>query len=141
MQSFAQSLGLLLLRLGVGGIMLLAHGWPKLAVFTEYAKQFPDPLGVGATVSLGLAIFAEVCCSVLIIAGISTRLACIPLIVTMAVAAFVIHARDPWMNKELAVLFLLIFSTLLVTGAGWFSIDRILGTKWRQRRPVTPPAA
>ena len=54
------SLGLLFLRVLSGGMMLLGHGWAKLAGFAEMAPNFPDPLGLGSsTFSLGLAVFAE----------------------------------------------------------------------------------
>ena len=50
--------GLCWLRVSTGLMMLLAHGWPKLANFSTLAKVFPDPLGVGSTASLLLAVFA-----------------------------------------------------------------------------------
>ena len=40
----ARSIGLLVLRLGVGLMMLTAHGWGKLAGFSDLADRFPDPL-------------------------------------------------------------------------------------------------
>lgn len=39
------------------------------------ALAFPDPLGVGSEISLILAIFGEVFCSVLLIFGLLIRLA------------------------------------------------------------------
>jgi putative oxidoreductase len=118
--------GLLILRVGFGGFMLVAHGWNKLMTFSERMDSFPDPLGVGSPVSLALAVGAEVVCSALVVAGAFTRLACIPLIVTMLVAALLIHADDPWEKKELAILYLVPFVALFFTGAGALSIDRIL---------------
>ncbi len=79
-------IALLLLRLGVGGLML-THGIPKLMrLFGSDPIQFGDPIGIGVEASLTLAVFSEVICSVLIIIGLGTRLAAIPLIITMAVA-------------------------------------------------------
>ena len=55
------SLGLLLLRVGAGGMMLLGHGWAKLAGFADMAEHFPDPLGLGSsTLSLGTGGFRRV---------------------------------------------------------------------------------
>jgi putative oxidoreductase len=86
-------LGLLALRLYGGGTMCVVHGWGKLTSFPS--AGFPDPFGIGATPSHGLAVFAEVLCAVLVAAGAFTRLATVPLIVTMAVAGFYIHGGGP----------------------------------------------
>lgn len=88
--------------------------------------QFGDPLGVGAEVSLVLAVFAEAICSILIILGLGTRLATVPLIITMATAAFIVHASDPFGRQELPILYILAFVTLLITGPGKYSIDQRL---------------
>jgi putative oxidoreductase len=55
--------------------------------------------------------------------GVATRFAAVPLAVTMLVAAFAIHADDPWAKKELALLYAVPFVTLVFTGAGKFSVD------------------
>lgn len=118
------SLGLLLLRLVAGGMMLFGHGWAKLVDFSDIASNFPDPLGLGSnSFSLALAVFAEFFCAAAVMIGIGTRLAAIPLIITMLVAAFVVHSDDPWAKKELALLYAVPFLTLVFTGAGKFSFD------------------
>lgn len=116
-------IGILLLRLGVGGLML-THGIPKLMrLFGSEPIQFADPIGIGVEASLTLAVFSEVICSILIIVGLATKLASIPLIITMAVAFFVIHADDPFQRKELALFFLIVYVVLLFTGSGKYSLD------------------
>ena len=77
------AIGLLILRVCLGCMMLFGHGWGKLLNFSEYAEKFPDPIGLGVTVSLILAIFAEFVCSILVVLGLATRLAVIPLIDTV----------------------------------------------------------
>ena len=117
------SAGLLLLRVGVCALML-THGLAKLNGFADMHDKFPDPLSMGSKVSLILAIVAEVGCSLLLAVGFLTRLAAIPLMVTMGVALFAVHAADPWKVKELAASYLLIYATLVLTGPGLFSVDR-----------------
>lgn len=85
--------------------------------------SFQDPFGVGGTISLGLAIFAEVFCAILVVLGLWTRLALIPLIATMAVAFFIIHSGDPFIKKELSLLYLIGFSALFAGGPGLYSVD------------------
>ncbi len=126
---------LLVLRMGVS-LMMLTHGYPKLLrLFSEEPITFTAILGLSATVSLALAVFAEFLCSLLIFFGVGTRLASIPLIVTMLVAAFYAHADDPFSRKEKALLFLLIYVVLLFTGGGKYSIDHyFLGRKKKRKR-------
>ena len=96
------SIGLLLLRLGACSFLIYGHGWGKLANYTARSETFSDPLGVGSPMSLGLAVFAEVFCSIAVMLGLLTRLAAIPLIITMGVAGFIRHAPDPFAKKEAA---------------------------------------
>ena len=115
-------LSLLILRLVSGGFML-SHGIPKLLRMLEGDFRFADPLGLGSGVSLIMAVFAEVVCALLIVVGLGTRLASIPLIVTMAVAAFISHGSDPFARKELALFYLAGYFILLLLGSGKYSFD------------------
>ncbi|SFT73773.1 putative oxidoreductase [Algoriphagus locisalis] len=124
-----EDIGLLILRLGAGG-MILTHGYPKLMrFFGEEPIKFMDFLGLGPVVSLSLAVFAEFICAILILIGFKTRLATIPLIITMLMAAFVAHASDPFGRKELPLLYCTVFICVLIFGAGKFSIDGMSNRK------------
>jgi putative oxidoreductase len=131
----------LILRVAFGGLMLV-HGIPKLIGFAEMAGQFPDPLGMGSGLSLVLAIGAEVGCSLLLILGLGTRFAAIPLAITMAVALFVVHAADPWKVKELAAVYLCVYVSLVFTGPGQFSLDHLIAkrTSKSNREGAVPPS-
>ncbi|MEX0995457.1 MAG: DoxX family protein [Flavobacteriaceae bacterium] len=119
-------IAILLLRLGVGGLML-THGIPKLMrLFGTDPIQFEDPFRIGVEASLTLAVFSEVICSILIIIGLATRLASIPLIITMAVAFFVVYRTDPFQSKELALFYLVVYVVLFLTGSGKYSLDHYL---------------
>ncbi len=120
-----QNMVMLFLRLFVG-CMMLTHGLAKLYNFEAMSAAFPDPIGLGSTLSLVLMIFAEVGCSLLLIFGIFTRLATLPLIFGMCVAIFVFHANDPFQMKEPAVLYLGIYIVLLLAGGGRFSVDHLI---------------
>jgi putative oxidoreductase len=133
------SVGLLVLRISAGLLLLSLHGWSKLKGFGEMSGGFPDPLGLGHTASLTLVVFAEFFCSILVVLGLFTRLAVIPPIVAMAVAVFVFHADDPWAKKELALLYLAPFVTLLLCGGGKASLDAIGGQTSATAQVVTRP--
>ena len=94
--------------------------------FGETAAQFPDPLGIGNELSMGAAVFAEVICSALVMLGLATRFAVLPLVFTMAIAAIVVHGGDPFATKELALMYLSAYALLFFTGPGCFSIDTVV---------------
>ena len=115
-------LALLSLRLGFGGFML-THGIPKIEMLSDPSK-FADPLGVGNMTSLILTLIGEVVAPIFVIVGFKTKFATIPTVITMAVAAFMVHGADPLGKKEPALLYLLAFLVIFLAGPGRFSVDK-----------------
>ncbi|MEX0886848.1 MAG: DoxX family protein [Phycisphaeraceae bacterium] len=156
MQAILTSIGLLILRLGIGGYML-THGLEKLAMLRAGDfEMMGDPIGIGAVPSLLLITFAELVCSLFVMMGLATRLAAVPPAIGMAVAAFVAHAADPWtmgqgyalffageaempLSKQPAMMFLVGFLALVFTGPGRLSLDALLWPRLRTR--LRGPAA
>jgi putative oxidoreductase len=122
------SFALLVLRASFG-LMMLTHGWPKLMNFSEKAASFPDPLHIGSSLSLGMVVFAEFICAILVVIGLATRWAAFPIMVAMAIAAFVIHGKDPFAEREMAILYFAAFTTIMVLGSGSYSLDRAISGK------------
>jgi putative oxidoreductase len=122
----ALSFSLLLLRLGLGGLMI-PHGYQKLMGFASKSPGFADPFHIGGPASMSLTIFAELFCAVLIVLGLMTRFACIPLIIAMAVALFYSHQGQVFGDGEHAALYLAGYMALLLTGPGKFSSDKLIG--------------
>lgn len=121
---------LLVVRIAIGSLMLV-HGLPKLeALLSDGPVQFPHIFGMGPALSLALAAFAEVFCSVFIVLGMGTRVATIPLIITMLVAVFHVHASDPFIKQEMGLHYLLVYGILLFEGSGKYSADNLVA---RQR--------
>ena len=79
---------LMLLRVVFGALMMM-HGYHKLLNIISGQVEFADPIGIGESLSLYLTVFAEFFCSILLILGLMTRLALIPLMITMLVALFI----------------------------------------------------
>ena len=70
---------LLIFRIGIS-ILMLFHGVPKLiSFFSSEEIQFADPLGVGQTMTLAVAVLAEFVCSIMLILGLNclTKLICL----------------------------------------------------------------
>jgi putative oxidoreductase len=119
--------GCLILRVWLGLTMLINHGLPKAMNFAATSAKFPDPLGIGVTNSLGLAVLAEVVCAALLIVGFFTRLAAVFLVVTMAVAFLIVHKGSLAMGPgsgELSFVYLAGFVSIIFLGAGRYSLDR-----------------
>lgn len=128
-KSLNNDLGLLVGRIAIAVLMLL-HGLPKMQMlFSGNPIQFPAVLGMNAGLSLSLAVFAEVFCSILILVGFATRLASAPLMVTMLVAIFSVHAGEVFAKKELAVIYLAGYVVLFFAGSGKYSFDQLLQPK------------
>ncbi len=121
--------GLFILRVAMAFFMI-PHGYNKFNdLMAGGGTDFPDPFGVGPQVSLGLTVFAEFFCSILLLLGLATRFALIPLIICVFVIAFKIHWSDPLGDKEHALLYLAGYLANFLGGPGKFSVDeRLVGT-------------
>jgi len=120
-------IAILILRIAVMAFMV-THGYPKLLKLLAGGEiKFADPIGLGASFTLLLAVFSEFFCSIFIGIGLGTRLAAIPLIATMSIASFISHADDPFGSKEKALLYLVIYIVLFLIGSRKYSIDRLIG--------------
>ena len=125
---------LLIVRLSIA-LLMLTHGFPKLEkLISGQTTSFANVMGMGSTLSLVLAVFTEVVCSVLLFFGLWTRLAAFFLACTMSVAAFYIHAADPFSKQEMALLYLTVYVMLLLVGGGKYSIDARLHKMGKGRR-------
>ena len=127
------NVALLIARISIAALMW-THGLPKMDKFAETPVQFMEVLGMSHFISLSLTVFAEVICSLFILLGFATRLAVIPLIITMLVAVFYIHGDDPFGKQEMGLLYILTYVMLLIMGSGKYSIDNLL---YKKRNYIT----
>ncbi|MDP4149042.1 MAG: DoxX family protein [Bacteroidota bacterium] len=121
------NLATLLLRLTFGLVLLLNHGLLKLKHFGQMSENFSDPLHIGHTASLGLVVFAEVLCALLLVLGLFTRFAALVLVISMAVAFFIVLKGQATEVHEPALLYLTVFFALLLVGPGRISVDAMMG--------------
>lgn len=128
--SVVKDIVLLAVRVFIGFAML-SHGFPKLQMLIEGKTDFYDFLGMGPQVTLGLTVFAEFVCSILLILGLFSRVALGFLIFTMLIAGFVVHSADPFEKKEMSLIYLSIYLMLMVFGAGKFSVDHMIEKRKR----------
>jgi len=110
--------GLLFLRVSGGLFLLWVHGLPKLLDFTAQLQLIEDPFHLGSHLTLILAIFAEVLCPLLIVAGLLARLACVPILFVLLVALLVVHPQWSVAEGQFGWLLLILFTTVLIAGPG-----------------------
>lgn len=120
---------LLMTRLVFGLSMAFAHGQGKVP---------PSEGFVGAVEGMGFpapAFFAwaaglsEYAGGILIALGLMTRVSGLFLLQTMLVAVFVMHLDDPFKKMEMGLLYATVSLMLVATGAGRFSLDRLIGDR------------
>lgn len=126
-------LPVLLARISLGSVFILS-GWGKLHNLDKVTEFFTE-LGIPfASLNAGLVGFTELSCGVLILIGLLTRLASIPLIATMVVAIITAKREDIGGITDLLALeefvYIVIFIWFIVNGAGKVSIDNVLCRKW-----------
>lgn len=113
------------------GILFFTHGVDKMINFNELSYTYPSVFGFGSYMTLMLAIFCEFSCSLFLIAGLMVRIIVVPMIISMAVAFFDIHdAMFP--EGELALIYLIMFTVLFITGPGRYSLDCLIFTRFQK---------
>jgi putative oxidoreductase len=123
----AFNFALLFLRVSFGLLMLVHHGMDKLQNFSATVGHMPAFMGLSPKSTTILVVFAEAFCSIFVIMGLFTRLAVIPLIITMLVAVFSAHGGIGDAKAEMALHYLVVFLVLLMLGSGKWSVDQLIG--------------
>jgi len=123
--SLNTDLASLLLRVLLGSLFV-HYGYTKFISYNEILPKFPDLIGIGSNTSLILVIFAELVCGFFVAVGFLTRLAIIPIFITMLVAYFIAHAADPFQTKALPFVYMVLSIIIFILGSGAFSLDRLI---------------
>lgn len=123
--SLNTDLAILILRLLFGGLFTY-YGFSKIQQYDAIAPHFPDLIGIGSTLSFILVIIAEFGGGLLIALGLITRLAVIPVFITMVVAYFLAHANDPFTAKQIAFVYMILCPVIFLLGSGKYSLDRVV---------------
>ena len=124
LNSVVGDIGLLILRVFAGVSLAMAHGLGKLSPSPQFQSSVEN-LGLPAQAAW-LSGFAETVGGFALAGGLATRLAALLIAGNLSVAAFLQHANDPYLRKELAFLFLAVALMFLAVGAGRFAVDRLI---------------
>lgn len=124
----ALALALLFMRVGAGLMLLLVHGLPKLLHWQSELQQIEDPFGLGAQLTLTLAVFAEVVCPLLVMLGLFARVACLPVLAVLLVSLGLVHPEWSLEQGQFAWLLLILYAGLALAGPGPLMVQRL----WRK---------
>lgn len=122
-------LALTLLRVFIGLTMAFSHGLGKLPppeMLVEGVRGLGFPMPEFFAWCAGLAEFAG---GILLALGLLTRPAAAFVVFTMAVAAFGVHGADPFIKKEMSLLYLFASLFFVIHGAGRWSVDHKITSK------------
>ncbi|HEX8594556.1 MAG TPA: DoxX family protein [Pseudomonas sp.] len=119
----AQDLGLLFLRISASVLLMVVHGLPKLLNFQAELSRIEDPFHMGASLTLSMAIFAEVVCPIFIAAGLFVRVSSVPIIVVLLVALVIVHPQWSLEEGQFGWLLLIIFTTVFMAGPGRLALN------------------
>ena len=137
------SLALLVARLTVG-VLFVFTGWGKvnnLAKITEYFTELGIPMpGFNAV----LASYTELVCGFLLVIGLASRLATVPLVITMIVAILTAKRSELHSVPDLFGLvewtYIAILLVIFALGPGKIALDALVEKRLRGGSP-TPKAA
>lgn len=129
--------GLLIMRVVVGGCLVLKHGTEKAFDFHTMATNtrlpFPDPIHIGVVASLVIALLSDFICGLFVIMGLGTRIAAAFAFVNILVAWITVHHFSFFGPRadhgEIIVLMMGGMAAFVFTGAGRYSIDHLATTK------------
>ncbi|BDM25408.1 DoxX family protein [Pseudomonas sp. LRP2-20] len=119
--------GLLFMRVMAALLLFFIHGLPKLLDWSGELQRIEDPFGLGAPLTLGLALFAEVVCPLLLLLGVAARLACLPVLAVLLVALLVVHPDWSLEQGQFAWLLVALYGGLALTGPGRYSVSGLIG--------------
>ena len=133
-----RSVGFLVLRLSIG-IMLIHHGYEKLANIENFADAFVRPLHLPFPILLSYAAaFSEIVGSWMLITGLGVRLGGFLIASTAAVGIYhaIVTSGFNIYLLELLVLYFGGASFLLLNGGGKFALDHLISQRIFKHVPV-----
>ena len=128
---FLADAGLLILRVFTG-VLLIHHGYEKLANIENFADAFVRPLHLPFPILLSyVAAFSEVIGSWLLITGLLTRMGALAVAGTISVAIYhaIVTAGFNIYLLELLGLYFAAAVAVLACGPGVFSIDELIARR------------
>jgi putative oxidoreductase len=120
---------MLFFRVIVSVQLIVVHGLKKIGVSVAEAELIPNPLHLPEKINQYFAISSNLVFPILIILGLLTRLAILPVLAVTLTGYFIVHWSDPLLTKDIPFMYSLIFLLLFFLGPGKYSIDYFINKK------------
>jgi len=117
------NISLFVFRILVSVELMMAHGLKKVGIGIAQAEQIPNPLCLPENLNRLFAISANLFFPVLVILGLFTRIAVLPILAVTLTGYFVVHWHDSLLEKDTPFIYSVIYLFLLVIGPGKYSAD------------------
>lgn len=118
------------------GLFMVYHGWEVMDAqkMREYEKWLKELQFDGPAWMAFLGKLSELAGGLFLALGLLTRLALIPLLITMAVITFRIGHGRVFMEDQHPFLFFLLFLFLFFSGPGRWSLDHLIVQQKKEQR-------
>lgn len=111
--------------------IIYAHGLKKLGIGVAQAEQVPNPLHLPEALNSTFATAANILFPILVILGLFTRLAVLPVLAVTLTGYFVLHFHDDPLIKDTPYMYSLSYLLILFLGPGKYSFDHWINKKLR----------
>lgn len=123
-------LSLLLFRVALSLELMIAHGLKKLGIGVPQAEQVPNPLHLPETFNTLFAGAANLFFPLLVIFGLLTRVAVLPILTVTLSGYFIMHWNDPLLVRDIPFMYSLSYLLVLALGPGKYSVDHLIHKRW-----------
>ena len=125
-------IALLVFRIAVSIELVLAHGLKKLGIGVATAEVVPNPLHLPETINNAFAIAGNLVFPWLVMLGLFTRLAILPILAITLTGYFVVHWHDSLLEKDTPFMYSISFIFLWVVGPGKYSLDNLIYQRFQR---------
>lgn len=116
-------IAMLLFRIAAAAELIAAHGLKKIGVGVADSEIVPNPLHLPEAFNQAFATAANLIFPLFVIAGLLTRLACLPVLAVTLTGFFVVHLHDAILVRDTPYIYSVVFLLILVMGPGKYSLD------------------
>ena len=120
---------LLVFRVSLSLQIIVVHGFKKVGINVAEAEKIPNPLHFPETFNHAFAVSANLFFPVLVILGLFTRIAILPILAVTLTGYFVLHWNDALLIKDTPFMYSLSYLLLLMLGPGRYSVDYLFEDK------------
>lgn len=120
---------MLFFRVAASLEMIFVHGFKKLGIGVAAAEKVPNPLHLPESFNYAFAVSANLFFPFLVLIGLCTRMATLPILAVTLTGYFILHWHDAALIRDTPFIYGIIFLLILFLGPGKYSIDNYISKK------------